>query len=155
RTRDATGNFAIGVEGNVTQVFVQAESGIFGATPSDPDLPFVALENVVVDGKPDISRLLRWNYELVRTLYGRNDDARQIAEWAESGDQQILLRFVEGEGGSGKTRLAAEVARVLRKRGWAAGFLRRTGPIIHAPSPRGLFLIIDYPEEQPQRIDAL
>jgi tetratricopeptide (TPR) repeat protein len=155
RTRDATGNFAIGVEGNVTQVFVQASSGLFGANPSDPQLPFMALDNAIVDGKPDISRLLRWNYELVRTLHGRADDVRAIIEWAGSDDPQILLRFVEGEGGAGKTRLAAEVARTLRKHGWAAGFLGRAGAIIHAPSARGLFLIIDYPEEQPQRIDAL
>jgi Tetratricopeptide repeat len=155
RARDTTGNFAIGVEGNVTQVFVQAESGIFGATPSEPELPFVALENAIVNGKPDISRLLRWNYELVRRLHGRADDVRAIIEWAESDDPQILLRFVEGEGGAGKTRLAAEVARKLRERGWAAGFLGRAGPMVHAPSARGLFLIIDYPEEQPQRIDAL
>src|SRR5262249_2685802 len=65
------------------------------------------------------------------------------------------LRFVEGEGGSGKTRLAAEIARRLRERGWTAGFLRRSGPIIHVPSARGLFLTIDYPEEQPQRIVTL
>jgi len=155
RSRHATGNFAIGVEGNVTQVFVQAESGVFGATPSDPELPFVALENAIVDGKVDISRILRWNYELVRSLYGRDDDVRQIVEWAEGSDPQILLRFVEGEGGSGKTRLAAEIARRLRERGWTAGFLRRSGPIIHVPSARGLFLTIDYPEEQPQRIVTL
>jgi hypothetical protein len=87
QTRDATGNFAIGVQGNVTQVFVRAESGILGTTPSEPELPFIALENAIVDGKPDISRLLRWNYELVQTLHGRADDIRQIVEWAESSDR--------------------------------------------------------------------
>jgi hypothetical protein len=154
-TRDATGNFAIGVRGNITQVFVQTSSGIFSAAPSNPDLPFIAFDDAIVDGEPDISRLLRWNYELVRTLHGRADDVRAIIEWVESDDPQILLRFVEGEGGAGKTRLAAEVARKLRECGWAAGFLGRAGSIIHAPSERGLLLIIDYPEEQPQRIDAL
>jgi tetratricopeptide (TPR) repeat protein len=151
----AKGNFAIGVEGNVTQVYVQASADIFPGALAEPDLPFAELSEAIVDGKPDISRLLRWNYRLVETLHGRDDDLDAILNWAESDDPQVLLRFVEGEGGSGKTRLAAEAALRLRKRGWSAGFLRRAERIVHPASAKGLFLIIDYPEEQPQRIAKL
>ncbi len=53
-----------------------------------------------------------------------------------------------GEGGSGKTRLAAAAAKALRERGWAAGFLNPGKSLrVEIGKGKGLFLILDYPEE--------
>ena len=77
-------------------------------------------------------------------------------EWAESGSKAPSARLVTGQGGAGKTRLAAEAAKVLRGCGWTAGFLpRHTSAFEFAVGDKGLFLILDYPEEQPARTAAI
>jgi hypothetical protein len=99
---------------------------------------------------------LRWDYRLVETLYGRDDDVRKILAWAESGSKAPSARLITGEGGAGKTRLAAEVARILRAKGWVAGFLpRHRNQFRFNVGDKGLFLILDYPEEQPERTSAI
>ena len=62
------------------------------------------------------------------------------------------MRLVSGGGGTGKTRLAAELAQEFRGKNWTAGFLvRGTSDKPHVfglDGTSGLFLIIDYPEER-------
>lgn len=153
--RNSTGNFAWGVKGDVVQVLVQARTDFFGGVQTSPDLPFTKLDYAIEKGEPNIASLLRWNYQLVETLYGRVKEIADIEEWANDPRPDVLLRLIEGEGGSGKTRLGAEIARVFCKKGWQGGFLPRSGSVVHTPGKQGLLLIVDYPEEQPDRVDAL
>jgi tetratricopeptide (TPR) repeat protein len=93
---------------------------------------------------------------MVQTLYGRDEDLRKILSWAESGSKTPSARLITGEGGTGKTRLAATVAQILRDKGWTAGFLDRKSDLFDFDvSEKGLFLILDYPEEHPERAATL
>jgi hypothetical protein len=69
------------------------------------------------------SAAARGNYRLVETLFGRDDDLRKILAWAENGSKTPSARLITGEGGAGKTRLAAMAAQILPETGWTAGFL--------------------------------
>jgi len=65
--------------------------------------------------------------------------------------------LLSGDGGAGKTRLAAEAASRLSADGWAAGFVPndfRERPF-QLPTDKGLFLVLDYPEERPEEADYL
>ena len=92
----------------------------------------------------DVFRILDWRTRAT-PLVGREDDQQRLLDWAGAG-AGILVRFLVGPGGAGKTRLALETADVLRKDGWTAGqiFLDRSGAVPIAG--RGLFLVVDYPE---------
>lgn len=111
-------------------------------------LPWQRLENAVQPGDYILLDALRWNFGLVQTLYDRDDELNKITAWAEGRPEIPSARLVTGEGGSGKTRLAAAAAKALRERGWSAGFLTPgTSLRIEIGKAKGLFLILDYPEE--------
>ncbi len=123
---------------------------------TEPSLDWLPLSDAFEDGEPNLFSLLRWDYRLVETLYGRDDDLRKILGWAESGSNTPSARLITGEGGAGKTRLAAQAAKVLRDRRWTAGFLpRHRNAFNFAVRDKGLFLVLDYPEEQPERTTAI
>ncbi len=123
---------------------------------TEPSLDWLDLSDAFEDGKPNLFSLLRWDYRLVETLYGRDDDLRSILAWAETGSKAPSARLITGEGGVGKTRLAAQGAQILRDRGWTAGFLpRHRNRFDFSVRDQGLFLILDYPEEQPDRTAAI
>jgi hypothetical protein len=122
----------------------------------EPSLVWLPLAEAFEDGEPNLFSLLRWDYRLVQTLYGRDEDLRKILSWAESGSKTPSARLITAEGGTGKTRLAATVAQILRDKGWTAGFLDRKSDLFDFDvSEKGLFLILDYPEEQPERAATL
>ena len=74
-----------------------------------------------------------------------------LLHWARSGPD-IAIRIVSGAGGSGKTRLAAEVAQTLRDEGWRAGVVRPESKPVPPVSGAGLFIAIDYPEGQDEAV---
>jgi tetratricopeptide (TPR) repeat protein len=150
-------NFAISLIGNTHQVLVNTPSpSAFGLpAPTAPDLTQFSLADAFEDGKPDLFRTLRWDHGLVDTLYGRESDLDAITRWAKSESTAASARLVTGEGGAGKTRLAAAAAAKLRAEGWTAGFLPRTDAALLEVGDKGLFLILDYPEEQVERTRAL
>jgi len=95
--------------------------------------------------------LLRWNTR-ISDLQGREKELADLLEWAQKG-QGIRARFVTGEGGVGKTRLAMECGSMLReKEGWEAGTfdIQKDDPVLFGVT--GTFLIIDYPEENREKI---
>jgi hypothetical protein len=130
--------------------------GVQQPAESEPSLEWLELAGAFEDGGPNLFSLLTWNYRLVETLYGRDEDLRRILAWAENGSKTASARLITGEGGAGKTRLAAMAAGILRDKGWTAGFLpRHRNQFKFNVENKGLFLIIDYPEEQPDRTAAI
>lgn len=125
--------------------------------PIRPRLPQLPMEKVIVDGELDLFLALRWDYNSETTFVGRNEELERILTWAESESKDIELRLVSGAAGVGKTRLAAEAAKILRTKGWSAGFLpRHTTQIdIVAHEDKGLLLIVDYLEERLELIESL
>ena len=153
--RDATfsGNIVFGS-------FTVSLSGEAAAAEA-PRLPEYDPSGIMQDGEPDLFSALRWDHGLAATLRGRDDDFAAILGWADDGKATVAARLVSGPGGAGKTRLAVEVARELRRRGWAAGLLRvgaESGRVIDAGGRApgaGLFLIVDYPEERLSVVEGL
>lgn len=88
---------------------------------------------------------LSWNTRMSE-LVGRQDEKAQLTSWAGREDG-VRFRFLVGEGGIGKTRLAYEVAAQLRSKGWVAGFVPLDVPLPFDAGPFGSFLILDRPEE--------
>ena len=76
-----------------------------------PILSWSTLDQVFESEEPDIFRALRWDYGLVNKPYGRQEELSAIVNWAESGSNTAAACLVTGEGGSGKTYLAASAAR--------------------------------------------
>ncbi len=119
-----------------------------------PRLDFRERSEVIEDGEANLFRALQWRYQMAPTLQGRDRDLKSILDWAEDGANTISVRLLTGSGGSGKSRLAAEAARILRERGWAAGFVPRNAHEAQTVETelRKFLLIFDYPEE---RMDVL
>ncbi|WP_232630873.1 tetratricopeptide repeat protein [Methylobacterium sp. Leaf118] len=135
---------------------VRIDSPGASVAAAEPDIPWRSLDEAVQPGDINLLDALRWNFGLARTLHGRDDDLRQILDWAEAKPSVPSARLITGEGGAGKTRLAATAAARLRERGWKAGFVRAGVPLRVALSgSRGLLLILDYPEESPDLTRSL
>jgi hypothetical protein len=129
------------------QVFLQQSSVSAFLT-----VPWLPLEEAFEGETPHFFKLLRWNYRLVENLVGREDDLDAILKWAEANLKTPSARLVTGEGGAGKTRLAATAAQILRDKGWTAGFLDAQGDPFSVKHLRiGVFVIIDYPEGKPEQ----
>ncbi len=96
---------------------------------------------------------LEWRTRLTN-LVGRDLQKSELLAWAKEGTG-IRAQLVFGEGGVGKTRLAAEVADQLRNEGWASGTVELDVPRATFTKDKGTLLIIDYPEENREPVQAL
>jgi hypothetical protein len=138
-TRDISGNVIVG---DVSGIVIQT---IGTGQPAAPlSLPWRDLA-----GGPDrlgIFNLLTWRSRLSPTLIGREDDSKQLLDWARDDRRPIAIRFLSGPGGAGKSRLAAEIADVLRKDGWSTGMISLDKATTLPVGKGGLFVAIDYPE---------
>ena len=98
-----------------------------------------------VHGDLSAFQLLDWRRRLV-PLVGRDREKAELLRWCREG-KDVRVRFLTGEGGAGKTRLAAEVADELAREGWQAGFVKRDAvELLPQAKPRKLLLLVDYPE---------
>ena len=118
------------------------------ATPSELPVPWRTLQE-----DTDIFSMLQWR-TAISEFAGRETEMNALKQWAHS-DRPISAKFVVGEGGVGKTRLAAELAEELRKEGWAAGFPDLRNPSAYFAHTPGTLLIVDYPEELPGGLESL
>lgn len=107
---------------------------------------------------------------LLGTSRDQGDDT--LLGWTARG-KRVRIRLYVGGGGCGKTRLALEAVKRLRKRGWRAGFLSRDGLVTALRKPpggegrsplasdlkrargRGMLLVVDYAETRLEQVRAL
>lgn len=75
----------------------------------------------------------------------RNDQLGQARDWCER-EERLLVAYVDGFGGTGKTRFAIELCKDRRENGWVAGFmLKDDRRVVDVATPR--LLVVDYVEE--------
>ena len=123
---------------------------------AEPSLTWFPLADALEESGPNLFSLLRWDFRLAPTLHGRKDDLEKILAWCRGGSNTPTARLITGPGGVGKTRLAATAAETLRREGWSAGFLPASSDLVNMKfGSKGLFLILDYPEERPERTSAV
>lgn len=115
----------------------------------EPDLMLLDLPE-----KLDAFKLLSWRVRLTKH-FGYDEEFSSLISWATSGKQEASIRLLSGLGGSGKSRLAAELALELRKKQFSAGFLDLDGPDLIRVRKNGLVGIVDYPEQQVNRVLAV
>jgi hypothetical protein len=86
----------VNVGGNFTshtQISVTAETLIIQSPSSSaprsalsqPSLTWFPLADAFEESGPNLFSLLRWDFRLVQTLHGREDDLRSILDWAQGG----------------------------------------------------------------------
>ena len=100
-----------------------------------------------------IEYLLSWKSQLTE-LFGREQELQSLHDWADS-NNTISIRLIVGEGGTGKTRLAFEFARQLKEqKNWQAGEAKGLAGCWYT-SHSGTLLVIDYPEQNTEKVTAL
>jgi hypothetical protein len=80
----------------------------------------------------------------------------KLLAWAHE-PRRLSIRFVHGPGGTGRTRLAAELATRLagERRPWMAGFTPLERPSRLPLGANGLLAILDYPEAWHEQVRTL
>ena len=111
----------------------------FNDTPSRLSIPWDAVQE-----NSGVFSLLSWRTR-ISTFCGRDDEIKELYNWATS-DPAMSIKFIIGESGVGKTRLAAEFAEKLMAEKWSAGFLDVKTSVLFEMNRKGTLLIIDYPE---------
>lgn len=104
------------------------------------------------------SRLLHARYGAV-AFTGRNRELAQLAEWQGDGENgpRVAVRLVHGEGGQGKTRLAAHFASASHRGRWvswkavhdAHAALMPLPSSLHAEGDLGIVVVVDYADRWP------
>jgi len=85
---------------------------------------------------------------------GRDEEISELYRWATS-NHPVSIKFLTGDGGVGKSRLAAHFANELRKKDWAAGFVNLRKAVKFPLNKDGSLLIVDYPEQNPSGVQEL
>jgi tetratricopeptide (TPR) repeat protein len=120
------------------------------ANPSDLQVSWQELEA----DEPDPFALLSWQTR-VSNFRGRDDEMTDLEQWAMA-REPVRVKFITGEGGAGKSRLAAEFAdRMQIRHDWAAGFVDLRNPRSFNVRGAGNLLIIDYPEEYIENVSEI
>ncbi|MDX3866847.1 tetratricopeptide repeat protein, partial [Streptomyces europaeiscabiei] len=130
---------------------------IYRGTPPYRVEPFPLAEQAAVPhGLMRVpSRLLTARHQVVPFL--PRPELAQLESWREDGTPGLSVRLMYAEGGSGKTRLAAEFAAHSATAGWAVALARHRSEVasagggdqtlaVRAP---GLVLVVDYAERWP------
>lgn len=125
---------------------VEIEFGPAGLSCQEPSL---LTEPLPVD-LDDVVRLISWQVELA-PLVGRDRERAELLAWAENnGGPRVRIRLLTGPAGSGKSRLAADVAKALRARRfwrkWHCVGVVGKGRTRITSLPA--FLIVDDPEDR-------
>lgn len=134
--------------GNIT--LINAIGGV--AMPVELRIPW---NPVALIENPSPSQLLTWHGRLT-PLIGRTPELAALQRWVDS-SANVSLWILAGEGGIGKTRLAAEFAESLVAKKWSAGFvdLARFNDAASLTLDNRTLLLVDYPEERPDQLARL
>ena len=127
---------------SVTGVAYTGPSAAAGAKPEPSELT-IPWQDVVEN--PSEFALLSWHTK-VSEFAGRDREMEELKKWANN-DCAVSVKFVSGEGGVGKSRMAAEFAEELQKQDWSAGFVGLQKSSSFPLKKNGTLLIVDYPEE--------
>ncbi len=114
------------------------------SAPSDPPTNLVVPWHDIQENPPLYS-LISW-HTTISDFDGRHAEMDKLDEWAMGGPA-VSIKFVTGDGGTGKSRLAAEFANKLQGRDWSAGFVDLRKSQSFPLRKEGTLLVIDYPEE--------
>lgn len=107
---------------------------------------------VALIDNPSPSQLLTWQGRLTPRI-GREPELAALQRWVDS-SANVSVWILAGEGGIGKTRLAAEFAESLVAKKWSAGFvdLARFNDAASLTLDQRTLLLVDYPEERPEQL---
>lgn len=139
------------ISGNNNHILniANADSSSFGF---DPQIDW----NTTPQAGGGFSAQLEWRTRLT-PIIGRDAEQRALLDWANDAPQ-LSFKIIEAPGGTGKTRLAAEVAQTLSEtKDWSAGFVQ----LLDFEKAQRLqwqgnwLIVIDYPEHAPDRLEAL
>ncbi len=135
---------------NFSGLKVEANLGArHGKNPSSLPVPLRTM-----GAAPSFLSCLSWHTRASRFV-GRGSELDALIRWCDH-RSNLSLKFILGDGGAGKSRLAAELALLLRKQGWSAGFLLESNhEAVFGSKGKGALIVIDYPEEGPARLNAL
>ena len=99
---------------------------------------------------------LKWNNRLSR-LAGRDAEMAALVEWANDDDPRVKVHLLNGPGGVGKTRLAADFAEDRFSKKWSAGFLPWdiNAATVLDGTGAGVLLIVDNPEERTELVKGI
>lgn len=99
-----------------------------------------------VQSVPDPMSLISWHTQLSRFV-GRHQEIESLLKWLES-PVRVSIKLITGDGGTGKSRLAAEFGRLIRQERWTSGFANLSKDVAYPIGEAGALLIVDYPEEK-------
>ncbi len=144
-----------GKRGHAPSPSTAGELDAVGAGGFLKPVSFAGLEELPAD----FFGLLDWQVRYAPALQGRQRELGRLREWARQG-KGLDVMVLAGAGGSGRKRLAAELALELHgKDGWLSGFLSPDAKLPPRKRPRSLkqslLIIIDRAEEMPDRVAAL
>jgi tetratricopeptide (TPR) repeat protein len=122
------------------------------AQPSGPPTDLVIPWQKPTENPP-VFALLSWHTE-ISDFTGRDAQCRELERWTNT-EHPFSMKFLTGDGGAGKSRLAAHFARQLQQRDWAAGFIDLRKPSSFYLNKEGSLLVIDYPEENREGVTEL
>ncbi|WP_052310342.1 tetratricopeptide repeat protein [Streptomyces viridochromogenes] len=121
--------------------------------PSHPSTDPLTPPYIPIDGETGPLQQLWARHDVIRFL--PRDELDFLQDWFQApdpdGGPRTRVALLHGQGGAGKTRLAAELASRLSQDGWYAGFLVRSpdprdlGWLGHMASP--LLVVVDYVED--------
>jgi hypothetical protein len=99
---------------------------------------------------------LDWRCRLT-PLIGREAEQKELRDWANS-HHALSFKVIQADGGTGKTRLAAEFAQsLIDTKRWAGGFVNLTKleQAQRLAWQGNTIVVVDYPEHSPERLAQL
>ncbi|MFI1586196.1 tetratricopeptide repeat protein [Embleya sp. NPDC020630] len=116
-----------------------SEAGGARAAPAPLDPPYRQL----APDAPEVWMLLP-SFGVVPYL-GRDDLLDELKAWCAE-DRPFSIGVIAGEGGSGKSRLAAELCDRMRASAWEAGLVSTTQALTEYVPEASTLMVVDYPE---------
>jgi hypothetical protein len=140
---------------NISLTFGHSLTGVVQIGPRAGQLPESATTQLTIPwhdllGDRSVFPLLSWHTR-ISEFAGREEELAHLATWADS-KPAIWVKFVTGEGGVGKSRLAAEFVETMQGRKWSAGFADLKDTRAYPMEKAGTLVVIDYPEENRQGV---